>query len=281
MHFGATIFFTDYAMPAPDLAIALEQRGFESVWAPEHSHIPLTRKSPHPAGIELPKEYYDAMDPFVTLSVIAQATRTIKIGTGVALIPQRDPIQTAKLVASLDQMSHGRLQLGVGGGWNQDEMESHGTDFATRFHRLRECIEAMKQIWTEEEAEYHGKFVNFDRMIARPKPFQKPYPPIHVGGGFPQGARRAVRYGDGWFPLAWGEGIFDQITQFRAMARDAGRDPSAMEVSLFAIPDDVALLRQYAAMDVTRVVALLPSAPAETLLPMMDHWQKIMRDVNG
>jgi probable F420-dependent oxidoreductase len=268
-------------MPAPELAIALEQRGFESVWAPEHSHIPLTRKSPHPAGIELPKEYYDAMDPFVTLSVIAQATRKLKVGTGVLLVQQRDPIQTAKLVASLDQMSQGRFLFGVGAGWNQDEMEDHGTVFATRFKRLRESIEAMKRIWTEEEAEYHGEFVKFDRMIARPKPLQTPYPPIHVGGGFPQGARRAIQYGDGWIPLAWGDGIFDEITKFRTMARDARRDPSSLDVTLFAVPDNVDLLKRYAEMGATRVVALLPSAPAETLLPMMDHWQKIMREVTG
>ena len=196
MHFGGAMFFTDYSMSAPELARALEERGFESVWAPEHSHIPLSRKTPFPGGGDLPKPYYDAMDPFVVLAAAAQVTRTMKLGTGVALIQQRDPIQTAKLVASIDQVSQGRFLFGVGGGWNQDEMEDHGTVYATRFKRVRESIEAMKEIWTKEKAEYHGEFVNFDPMIARPKPVQKPHPPIHVGGAFPHGARRAIRYGD-------------------------------------------------------------------------------------
>ena len=192
-------------MSAPELARALEERGFESVWAPEHSHIPLSRKTPFPGGGDLPKQYYDAMDPFVVLAAASQATKTIKLGTGVLLVQQRDAIQTAKLVASIDQVSQGRFLFGVGGGWNQDEMENHGTVYATRFKRMRESIEAMKEIWTKAEAEYHGEFVNFDPMIARPKPVQKPHPPIHVGGAFPHGARRAIRYGDGWIPTARGD----------------------------------------------------------------------------
>src|SRR5436305_1652008 len=189
MHFGGAMFFTDYSMSAPELARALEERGFESVWAPEHSHIPLSRKTPFPGGGDLPKQYYDAMDPFVVLAAASQATRTIKLGTGILLVQQRDAIQTAKLVASIDQVSEGRFLFGVGGGWNQDEMEDHGTVYATRFKRVRESIEAMKEIWTKERAEYHGEFVNFDPMVARPKPVQKPHPPIHVGGAFPHGAR--------------------------------------------------------------------------------------------
>ena len=198
----------------------LEERGFELVWAPEHSHIPLSRKTPFPGGGDLPKPYYDAMDPFVVLAAAAQATRTIKLGTGVALIQQRDAIQTAKLVASIDQVSQGRFLFGVGGGWNQDEMEDHGTVYATRFKRVHEFIEAMKEIWTKEKAEYHGEFVYFDPMVARPKPVQKPHPPIHVGGAFPHGARRAIRYGDGWIP---GGDIREVLPKFRDMARDGSR----------------------------------------------------------
>src|ERR1700741_3691329 len=167
MHFGGAMFFTDYSMSAPELALALEERGFESMWAREPSHIPLSRKTPFPGGGELPKPYYDAMDPFVVLAAAGQATKTIKLGTGVALVQQRDTIQTAKLVASLDQVSQGRFLFGIGGGWNQDEMEDHGTVYATRFKRVREWIEGMKEIWTKEKAEYHGGFVNFDPMIAR------------------------------------------------------------------------------------------------------------------
>src|SRR5580704_10671369 len=201
MHFGAAMFFTDYSMTPADLARALEERGFESVWAPEHSHVPVSRKTPYPGGGDLPKEYYDVMDPFVTLAAAAAVTKTLKVATGVCLVQQRDVIQTAKLVASLDQVSGGRFLFGIGGGWNQDEMENHGTVFATRFLRVRESIEAMKEIWTKPEAEYHGEIVSFDPVFTWPKPVQKPHPPILVGGGFPQGARRAIRYGDGWLPI--------------------------------------------------------------------------------
>src|SRR5215210_4764542 len=216
MDFGASMFMTDYAIGAAELARALEERGFESLWNPEHSHIPLSRKTPFPGGTELPKMYYDAMDPFVTLSVAAAVTTKLKIGTGVCLVIQRDTIQTAKLVASIDQISNGRFLFGIGGGWNQDEMEDHGTVYASRFKRVRESIEAMKEIWTKSEAAYHGEFVNFDPMIARPKPVQKPHPPIHVGGAFPYGARRAIRYGDGWIPTARGD-VTEVLPKFHEM----------------------------------------------------------------
>src|SRR6266704_4647217 len=169
MDIGAAMFFTEYSMGASELAQALEARGFESVWAPEHSHVPLSRKSPFPSGGELPKQYGDVMDPFVTLSAAAAVTRTIKLGTGVCLVVQRDPIQTAKLVASLDQVSNGRFLFGVGGGWNRDEMEDHGTVFETRFKLMRERIEAMKEIWTKSKAEYHGDMVDFPEMMTWPK----------------------------------------------------------------------------------------------------------------
>src|SRR2546429_9086886 len=161
MDFGAAMFFTDYWMTAAELGQALEARGFESVWAPEHSHIPSTRKTPPAGGGELGKQYYDVMDPFVSLTAAAMATKTLKVGTGVCLVAQRDPIQTAKLVASVDQVSGGRFLFGIGGGWNAEEMADHGTAFATRFKLMRERIAAMKAIWTKSEAEYHGEFVDF------------------------------------------------------------------------------------------------------------------------
>src|SRR5271154_7178944 len=185
MQFGGAMFFTDYSMSAMELARALEERGFESVWAPEHSHIPLSRKTPFPGGGDLPKQYYDAMDPFVVLAAASQVAKTIKLGTGVLLVQQRDAIQTAKLVASIDQVSQGRFLLGVGGGGNQDEMEDRGTVYASRFKRMREAIAAMKEVWTKPEAEYHGEFVHFDPMIARPIPVRKPYPPIPCRRRFP------------------------------------------------------------------------------------------------
>jgi probable F420-dependent oxidoreductase len=281
MHFGGAMFFTDYSMSAPELARALEERGFESVWAPEHSHIPLSRKTPFPGGGDLPKPYYDAMDPFVVLAAAAQATKTIKLGTGVALIQQRDAIQTAKLVASIDQVSQGRFLFGVGGGWNQDEMEDHGTVYATRFKRVRESIEAMKEIWTKEKAEYHGEFVNFDPMIARPKPVQKPHPPIHVGGAFPHGARRAIRYGDGWIPVAGRGDIAEVLPKFREMAREAGRDPAGVEITMFGLGEDLDRVERLNEMGVARVVPMFPPEKADKVLPIVDRWAKIMKEVNG
>ena len=280
MHFGGAMFFTDYSMSGAGLARALEERGFESVWAPEHSHIPLSRKTPFPGGGDLPKPYYDAMDPFVVLAAASQVTKTIKLGTGVLLVQQRDAIQTAKLIASIDQVSGGRFLFGVGGGWNQDEMENHGTVYASRFKRVRESIEAMKEIWTNEAAEYHGEFVNFDPMIARPKPVQKPYPPIHVGGAFPYGARRAIRYGDGWIPTARGD-LAEALEKFREMARQAGRDPASIEITSFGLGEDLERVLRLAEMGVARVVPFFPSEKADKVLPIVDRWTGIMRRVNG
>jgi probable F420-dependent oxidoreductase len=220
------------------------------------------------------------MDPFVVLAAAGQATKTIKLGTGVALIQQRDTIQTAKLVASLDQISQGRFLFGIGGGWNQDEMEDHGTVYASRFKRVRESIEAMKEIWTKEAAEYHGGFVNFDPMIARPKPVQKPHPPIHVGGAFPYGARRAIRYGDGWIPTARGD-VTEVLPKFRDMAQEAGRDPASIEITSFGVGEDLDRVKRLADQGVARVVASFPSETAATVLPIADRWTAIMRHVNG
>jgi probable F420-dependent oxidoreductase len=281
MQFGGAMFFTDYSMSAMELARALEERGFESVWAPEHSHIPLSRKTPFPGGGDLPKQYYDAMDPFVVLAAASQVTKTIKLGTGVLLVQQRDPIQTAKLVASIDQVSQGRFLFGVGGGWNQDEMENHGTDYSTRFKRMRESIEAMKEIWTKPESAYHGEFVHFDPMIARPKPVRQPYPPIHVGGAFPHGARRAIRYGDGWIPTAGRGDIAEALPKFREMAQEAGRDPASIEVTLFGLGEDLDRVKRFAEMGVARVVPMFPAEKADIVLPIIDRWTKIMQQVNG
>jgi probable F420-dependent oxidoreductase len=280
MQFGGAMAFTDSSISAMELARALEERGFESIWAPEHSHIPLTRKTPYPGG-ELPKYFHEILDPFVVLAAASQVTRTIKFGTGVLLVQQRDTIQTAKLVASFDQVSQGRFLFGVGGGWNQEEMENHGTVYATRFKRMRETIEAMKEIWTKETPEYHGEFVNFDPMMAGPKPVQKPHPPIHVGGAFPHGARRAIRYGDGWIPVAGREDLTDVIPKFQDMAREAGRDPSSIEITLFGLGEDVDRLKRFADMGVARVVPMFAPEKKDLVLPIVDRWTKIMRLLNG
>ncbi|SEO80297.1 probable F420-dependent oxidoreductase, Rv2161c family [Rhodospirillales bacterium URHD0017] len=284
MKFGASMFFTDYSMGPAELAVALEERGFDIVWAPEHSHIPTSRKSSFILGSELPKRYYDVMDPFVTLTAAAMATRTLKVGTGVCLVAQRDPIQTAKLVASIDQLSGGRFVFGVGNGWNEDEMANHGTAFATRHKRARENIEAMKEIWTRSEAEYHGEFVNFEPMMAWPKPVQKPYPPILVGGAFPYSARRALRYGDGWMPQVTERSptpLIELIPKFRQMCAEADRDPDKMDISIGGQSPGVDLAKRYRDAGVNRVSTSLPSEKAGTILPILDEWVAVMRAVNS
>jgi probable F420-dependent oxidoreductase len=280
MQFGASIFFTDYSISPGDLGWALESRGFESLWAAEHSHIPQSRKSPWGGGGELPKQYYDVMDPFVTLTAAAAVTKQLKLGTGVCLVNQRDPIQTAKLVASIDQVSNGRFLFGVGNGWNQDEMENHGTAFATRHKLVRERIEAMKAIWTQSKPEYHGEFVNFDPLMTWPKPVQKPHPPVIIGGAFPYAARRAVRYGDGWIPLAgratqYGD-VFEYVPKFREMLKEAGRDPATFPISLFSGTEDPDTLKRYRDMGIVRVVVSLTAAKADVVLPVLDKWAKLI-----
>jgi probable F420-dependent oxidoreductase len=280
MHLGAGIFFTDHSMTPAALGKAMQDRGFESVWAAEHSHIPLSRRSPWPGGGELPKQYYDVMDPFVTLTAVAAATTTLNVGTGVCLVNQRDPIQTAKLVASIDQVSAGRFLFGIGVGWNAEEMEDHGTVFTTRAKLVRERVEAMKAIWTEPKPEYSGEFVNFAPMMAWPKPVQKPHPPVIVGGAFPHGARRAVRYGDGWIPLAgraaYGD-LFETVPKFRAMLREAGRDPASCPVSVFGAPADADMLKRYRDLGIARVAVSLPAAKEDVVLPILDQWATLIR----
>ena len=275
MELGISIFPTEYSVAPTDLAVACEERGFDSLWIPEHSHIPVSRLTPWPGGGDLPQQYYDCMDPFVALAAAAAVTKTIKLGTGICLVIQRDPIQMAKEVATLDQISGGRVLFGVGGGWNADEIANHGTEFKTRFKVMGERIAAMKAIWTEDEAEYHGEYVNFDRIIARPKPVQKPYPPIIVGGGFPHSARRVIEYGDGWIPIGGRDlDIVGLLAEFHKMARDAGRDPEALGVSIFGLnsanisEDEIA---RYRDAGVERIVFMLPSQDRNAVMPMLDQ----------
>jgi probable F420-dependent oxidoreductase len=283
MRFGASMFFTDYSMTPTALARALEERGFDILWAPEHSHIPLSRKTPFLLGLELPKRYYDVMDPFVTLTAAAAVTTKLKLATGVCLIAQRDPIQTAKLVASIDQVSGGRFVFGIGNGWNQDEMENHGTNFDSRHKLARERVEAMKAIWTQDAAEYHGEFVDFGPMAAWPKPVQKPHPPILIGGAFPYSARRAIRYGDGWMPQVTATDktpLTELIPRFRQMTAEAGRDPASMQIVMGAQPPDAALIGRYQALDVDIVYPSLPSEKEDAILPILDQWVAVMRQIN-
>jgi probable F420-dependent oxidoreductase len=276
MHVGIAIFVTDYSISAADIARAAEERGFESLWLPEHSHIPLSRRSPWPGGPELPKHYYDVVDPFVALGSAASVTSRIKLCTGICLVVQRDPIQLAKEVATLDLISNGRVILGVGAGWNAEEMEDHGTDFKTRFKLMAERIAAMKAIWTEDQPSFSGEFVNFEPMMAWPKPVQKPHPPILVGGGFPHGARRAIRYGDGWMPLGGrGEDFLERLPAFRQMAAEAGREPDHLPVGIFGAEQDAERLARYRDAGIDRVVFTLPSAGGDDVLPKLDALAKL------
>jgi len=280
MHIGASMFFTDYSMSPAELGRALEERGFESVWAPEHSHIPTSRRTPFPGGTDLLKRYYDCMDPFVSLTAAASVTKNLRVGTGVCLVNQRDVIQTAKQVASLDQISAGRFLFGIGVGWNAEEMENHGTVFESRAKLVRERIEAMKEIWTKSKAEYHGEMVNFDPIYAWPKPVTKPHPPVIVGGAFPQSARRAIRYGNGWIPIA-GRAAYGDISvlmpKFHAMAREAGRDPAELPVSMFGGQEDLGKMKEWRDLGVERVVVSLESDKADVILPILDRWAAIIR----
>jgi len=280
MDVGAALFFTDYSIGPVELAQALEQRGFESLWAPEHSHIPLSRQSPFPQGGELPKKYYDVMDPFVTLAAAAAVTTRLRVATGICLVVQRDPIQTAKQVATLDQVSGGRFLFGIGAGWNAEEMADHGTAFESRFAVMRERVEAMKAIWTQSKPAYDGRHVTFPPMMTWPKPVQKPHPPVIVGGAFPYGARRAIAYGDGWVPHArrpaYGD-VLGLLLEFRKMATEAGRDPATLPITIFGVPEDRDLIARYREAGVARLVFNLPPAKAGEVLPILDRCASLTR----
>jgi probable F420-dependent oxidoreductase len=221
------------------------------------------------------------MDPFITLTAAACATKKLKVATGIALIIQRDTIQTAKLVASIDHVSGGRFLFGIGGGWNAEEIENHATVFATRMQKMREQIEAMKQIWTAAKPEYHGDIVDFPAMMTWPKPVQKPHPPVILGGAFPWAARRAVRYGDGWYPNASSGNPEEYVPAFRKMAQEAGRDPKSLSLRLGGAPDDADKLKRFRDMKIDAVNVTLMSETKDKLLPVLDHWAGHIRQLRG
>ena len=272
MHLGIFSYNVEYGARPDELARAAEERGFESFWVGEHTHIPASRRTPYPGGEPLPKPYYHMADPFVSLMAAAAATRTIKLGTGICLVVEYDPIVLAKSVATLDWLSNGRVLFGIGGGWNREEMEYHGTPFDRRWQVLRERVLAMKALWTQDEASFHGEFVNFDRAISFPKPVQRPHPPILFGGATAQGRARVVEYCDGWIPI---DVLLDDlpaaITDLRRRAEAAGRGLDALSVSVFAFrppkPDALARMR---GMGVERVTMVAPRRLADAL-PFLDR----------
>ncbi len=280
MQFGAMMFSTDYSIRPDDLARLLEDRGFESFWVPEHTHIPASRLSPWPGGPDLPKDYWHTLDPFVALTAAAGATSTIKLGTGICLMIERDPITTAKEIASLDLISNGRFLFGVGGGWNAEEMADHGTNFRRRFRILREKILAMKEIWTQEEPEFHGDFVSFDQMWAYPKPVQRPHPPIIMGGDGPTTFDRVVEYCDGWMPIsgrpAQGPSLSEKIAMLKRQAQEAGRDPDSISITIFGARPERNLVERMEAAGVDRLIFSLPSAEKAEVLPLIDECARLI-----
>jgi probable F420-dependent oxidoreductase len=277
MHIGALIFATDFAVAADELARELEQRGYESMFLPEHTHIPASRESPWPGGGELPREYSHTYDPFVALSFAAAATRTLKIATGICLLPQRDTLITAKLVASLDRLSGGRLLFGIGGGWNKEEMAHHGTDYASRFRRMEEQVRAMQRLWTQEAASFDGEFVRFSASWLHPKPLQTPWPPVLLGGESDHTLRRIVQFCDGWLPRA--RGGFDaaaSMARLQRMAAEHGRDPAALTVNVFGARPDADTLAGYRDAGVSRSILPLPPAPRDEVWRVLDRYQPLL-----
>ena len=280
MKYGAMMFSTDYSIRPDDLAKMLEERGFESMWVPEHTHIPANRQSAWPGGGELPKDYWHTYDPFVALTAAAAVTNEIKLGTGICLMIERDPITTAKEIASLDLISNGRFIFGIGGGWNSEEMEDHGTDFRTRWRLLRENILAMKQIWTADEAEFHGEYVNFDKMWAYPKPLQKPHPPILMGGDGPTTFDRVVEYCDGWMPIgsrnSGGPSLSEKIVLLKRQASEAGRDPESLDITSFGVRPDLELVTRLEESGVNRIIFTLPSEERAQVTPLIDECARLI-----
>ena len=272
MDFGVSYFPTDDAVEPAALARTLEERGFESMFVTEHTHIPANRETPYPIGEPLPREYWRIYDPFVSLAMAAAVTETLKVGTAICLVVERDPIATAKEVASLDVLSGGRFLFGIGGGWNWEELQNHGTAFAERWDVVRERIEAMKEIWANDEAEYHGKHVDFDPIVQFPKPIQQPHPPILVGGYGPTVFDRVLGYGDEWFPNRMGDDDFmtGWIGELQERTQAEGR--GSVPVSLQIPPREPERLERFEKAGVTRAVFMLRAGEPSEMERKLDQF---------
>ncbi len=271
--FGVTMFPTDYSMQPVALAKAVEERGLDSLFFPEHTHIPTSRKSPFPGGGDLPKMYWHTHDPFVALGACAAVTERIRLGTGICLVIVRDPITLAKEVASLDTISNGRFVLGIGAGWNREEMENHGANFKNRWPIMREKVLAMKAIWSQDEAEFHGEHVDFDPIWSWPKPVQAGGPPIWIGANSKWVFDRVAEYADGWMPIGGlGSGNMERMTEALA---EKGRKIEDLEMALFGAPTDAEKLRGRIDQGFDELIFNLPSEPADTTLPRLDKYAKL------
>ncbi|MHB8516118.1 MAG: LLM class F420-dependent oxidoreductase, partial [Dehalococcoidia bacterium] len=268
---------TDYAIPVTELGRACEDLGFESLFFPEHTHIPTSRRTPWPGGAPLPEEYSHTLDPFVAMGAVAAVTTTLRVGTGICLVIQRDPITLAKEVASVDHLSGGRVLFGIGGGWNREEMGHHGTKYALRWKILRERVLAMKRIWADADAEFHGEYVEFEPIWSWPKPVQKPHPPILVGGDGPRTLARVVEYGDEWMPIG-GRGSEDlgaRIDELQAMGKTAGRGP--IPVSLYGARAQPEGVEKYARAGVSRCVFGLPPVATEDAIAHLKRYAEVAK----
>jgi probable F420-dependent oxidoreductase len=280
MNFGVAIFPTESVQPPAELARMAEERGFECLLFPEHTHIPASRESPYPGGGELPSWYSRTFDPFVALSAAAAATERLLIGTGICLVIERDPIITAKEVASVDVLSGGRFLFGIGAGWNVEEMRNHGTEASRRFGVMRERVEAMKALWSEDEASYSGRYVGFERVWSWPKPVQKPHPPVLVGGNGPRVLDRVLAYGDEWMPnRADPDELATRILELRARASEAGRDP--IPVTVVGASPDAAEIERLSRAGVDRVVVWLPQENGGEVERGFDRYVAAMEQFQG
>ena len=281
MKFGLSIFPTADSIQPGELARLAEERGFESLWFPEHTHIPVSRATPYPGGGDLPDEYRRIYDPFLALTAAAAATERLLVGTGICLIVERDPITTAKEVATLDRLSGGRLLFGVGAGWNREEMENRGTDPGRRFSLMRERIDAMKEIWTSEEAAYHGKHVDFDPIFSWPKPVQSPHPPILIGGNSDGALDRVVALADEWIPNPETRlgALGARISELQRRGAEAGRE--RIGVTFYAVKPERDALARYEEAGVDRGVLYLPQGTRETLEPVLDRFADLASEHDG
>ncbi len=280
MRFGVTIFSTDVSMPVTDLAVAAEERGFDSVWIPEHTHIPTSRRTPAPTGdAELAEEYKRSVDPLIALAAAASLTSTIRLGTGILLPAQREPIVTAKAVATLQNLSGGRFEMGIGFGWNEDEMEDHGVRYSTRREHTREHVLAMQALWTEDVASYDGEFVSFPETWSWPKPDVKV--PVLIGGGAgPKMFAHLAEYADGWIPIG-GAGLTEAIPRYKEAVAAAGRDPEAMQIIPFGSLPTAEKLEHFASIGVTECVFRIPSAPTDEVLPVLEDQARLIAQLRG
>jgi probable F420-dependent oxidoreductase len=275
MDFGVGYFPTHDGVSPGALARLVEERGHESLFFPEHTHIPAGRETPYPAGGELPRKYFHTYDLFVALTAAAAATSKLRIASGICLVIERDPITTAKEVASVDHLSGGRMEFGVGAGWNREEMRNHGTDPRVRMEVMRERVEAMKEIWTRAEASYHGKYVDFERIWSWPKPAQRPHPPVLVGGNGPTVLDRVLSFGDAWMPNNTGEDLL-------ARARELwGRADRPIEVMIMGAPAKAAVLEEFANAGVRRVVRWIPSATLGPVERALERWEDAIAELHG